>query len=192
METEAIKAVKKVVAVNGDRVLIEEHAESKKKTELGIIIPDSIAFKETTGLQKHITTGTVLSVGQDCKTFKKGDSVLLGRQDAAPIEYHKKYLVVRESAIAFSFEGTEIKKINTDRVLVQPDPLSKITDGGIIIPENANYEPVTGTALKVGELCKSTQVGEKLLFGKLAGVLIEFSGKEFLILREADVIGEVV
>jgi co-chaperonin GroES (HSP10) len=159
----------KIVSVNGDRVLIKEQEDSKKTTGGGIIVPDSVKLTEATGLQKHITTGTVIRLGQDCSSFKEGESVLFAIADSALIEYGEiQYRVIRESALVFAFEGDKITRLNTDRVLIEADPMDKVTKTGLLIPENATYEPTTGTVLWIGDKCKEFKVGYRVLFGKAA------------------------
>jgi chaperonin GroES len=178
------------LSVNGDRVSLKEDGNENIVSK--IIVPDNVNFKATTGSQKHVSTGTVLEKGQDCKFVEKGMHVLYGRQDAAPIEFEdQKIIIVRENTILFSFNDQGIDRITNDRILVDPDPLEKQTASGIIIPESAIYQPTTGRILKVGAECKWSKEGMQILFGTAAGSIIEFKGKNYLVLREADVIGPV-
>lgn len=175
--------------VTGNRVLIKEHKTSKKKTESGIIVPDNITMKESTGLQKNITTGTVLSAGAEARFAKNGEDVLFSISDAVEIEFeNESYLIIRDNQITLKYLGEEIVGLNTDRVLVQANPMDKITASGIIIPENVNYEPSSGTVLLSGPECKELKTNMKVIFGKGAGMPFEFCGKEYVCIREADVV----
>lgn len=185
--------MRKELRVAGDRVLVKED-EGAKELKSGIIVPDSVNINDTTGLQKHVRTGTVVHAGQDCKFSQPGMSVIYGRGGAATIEHEgEKPVIVRDSEILFSFVGDEIDKMNDDRVLIEPDPMDRMTEGGIYIPENAAYKPTKGKILKVGTGCKEEKVeeGAVIIFGNRAGSLVEFKGKNYLIIREADVVGYV-
>jgi len=180
----------KVVKVTGTRVLIKED-EGEKESKSGIILPDMVYASDATGLQKHVRTGTVLNAGQDCGFCKKDMRVLYGRGSAANIEHgNEKYVVVREAEALFSFTGTEIEELNDDRVLIEPDPKENMTESGIYIPESAAYRPSKGRILKIGHQCKEIAAGEDVIFGNRAGTLIEFSGKNYVIVREADIVGK--
>lgn len=105
-------------------------------------------------------------------------------------------------------------KPKEDRVIILPDPVEKITKGGIIIPDTAEEKPEFGTVVAVGPgvsmadetliklekiLAKlegrdpeivqplKTYVGEHVMYGKHAGVPIEFEGTKYLIMRESDI-----
>jgi chaperonin GroES len=75
-----------------------------------------------------------------------------------------------------------------------------MTAGGIIIPDSAKEKPLEGTIIAVGKV-KSTEdgkllpldvkVGDKVLFGKYAGTEIKIDGKEFMMMREDDILGVV-
>lgn len=73
-----------------------------------------------------------------------------------------------------------------DQVLVVPDPVKAISDGGIHIPEtvradNPNYYTMTGVVVKVGlgafvdgeRKPVAVQAGDRVVFGRYAGKQIE-------------------
>lgn len=87
-----------------------------------------------------------------------------------------------------------------DRVLVERIEEEEKTKGGIIIPDTAREKPQQGKVIAVGsgktdEKGKQVPVGvkpgERVLFGKYAGSEIEVDGKQFLIMREEDILGVV-
>lgn len=84
-------------------------------------------------------------------------------------------------------------KPNEDRVLVEPAAAEEKTASGIIIPDTAKEKPQQGTIIAVGPGKKdepiSVQVGDKVLYGKYAGTEITFEGKDYLIMRSADIFG---
>lgn len=88
-----------------------------------------------------------------------------------------------------------------DRILVQAQTGDEVTPGGIIIPENARERPEKGTVIAVGpgpynmqgdRLPMGVQVGETVVFSRYGGSELTIDGEEFLILREADVLGILV
>lgn len=78
-----------------------------------------------------------------------------------------------------------------DRVLVEPAPAEEKTAFGIIIPDTAKEKPQRGTIVAVGTGKKdeplTVKVGDTVLYGKYAGTEITVEGKEYLIMREADI-----
>lgn len=85
-----------------------------------------------------------------------------------------------------------------DRVLIERLDEKK-TKGGIIIPESVDNKSQNGVVLAVGpgkiqdgNLIKVTlNVGDKVIFGKYAGTEVSIMGKDYLVMREDDVIGVI-
>lgn len=86
-----------------------------------------------------------------------------------------------------------------DRVLIERIE-EEVSTGGIVIPDNAKEKPARGIvrAAGKGKKCKDGQVcaldvnvGDTVLFGKYAGTEIKLDGKEYIVLREEDVLGIV-
>ena len=79
-----------------------------------------------------------------------------------------------------------------DRVLIEPAPAEEKTTGGIIIPDTAKEKPQRGKVVAVGSGKKdepmTVKVGDKVLYGKYAGTEITFEGKDYLIMRESDIV----
>ena len=79
-----------------------------------------------------------------------------------------------------------------DRVLVEPAAAETTTSSGIIIPDTAQEKPQKGTIVAVGSGKKdepmTVKVGETVLYGKYSGTELKFEGKDFLIMREADIL----
>ncbi|EAY29116.1 chaperonin GroS [Microscilla marina ATCC 23134] len=78
-----------------------------------------------------------------------------------------------------------------DRVLVEPAEAEEKTASGIIIPDTAKEKPQRGKIVAVGNGKKdeplTVQAGDQVLYGKYAGTEITVEGKEYLIMREADI-----
>ena len=79
-----------------------------------------------------------------------------------------------------------------DRVLVEPAAAETTTSSGIIIPDTAQEKPQKGTIVAVGSGKKdepmTVKVGETVLYGKYSGTELKFEGKDFLIMRESDIL----
>ncbi|MEX1011946.1 MAG: co-chaperone GroES [Balneolaceae bacterium] len=87
----------------------------------------------------------------------------------------------------------------SDRVLVRPDPAEEKTESGIIIPDTAKEKPQRGSVVAAGpgkvengtKVEMSVKAGDQILYGKYSGTEITLDGEEYLIMREADILGIV-
>ena len=86
----------------------------------------------------------------------------------------------------------------SDRIVVEPKEIESKTAGGIVIPDTADKDkPMQGTVLAIGNgrfidgklQPLQVKVGDKILFGKYAGTNFKFGEKEYLVMREEDVVG---
>ena len=79
-----------------------------------------------------------------------------------------------------------------DRVLVEPAAAELKTAGGIIIPDTAKEKPQKGIVVAVGNGKKDEPItvkeGDTVLYGKYSGTEINVSGKDYLIMRESDIL----
>ena len=82
-----------------------------------------------------------------------------------------------------------------DRVLVEPLEAETKTASGIIIPDTAKEKPQKGNVVAVGSGTKynpiTVKVGQTVLYGKYSGTELKFEGKDFLIMRESDILAIV-
>jgi chaperonin GroES len=85
-----------------------------------------------------------------------------------------------------------------DRVVVERLEQEEKTSGGIIIPDTAKEKPKQGKVLAVGPGAKDengkripvdVQAGDIVLFTQWAGNDIKIDGKDYLVLKEIDIIG---
>lgn len=85
-----------------------------------------------------------------------------------------------------------------DRIVVERIEQESKTAGGIIIPDNAKEKPKQGKVLAVGAGAKDESgkripvdvaVGDIVLFTQWAGSEIKLDGKDYLVMKESDVIG---
>ena len=82
-----------------------------------------------------------------------------------------------------------------DRVLVEPLEAETKTASGIIIPDTAKEKPQKGNIVAVGPGTKenpvTVKVGDSVLYGKYSGTELKLDGKNYLIMRESDVLAIV-
>lgn len=79
-----------------------------------------------------------------------------------------------------------------DRVLIEPTAAEEKTATGIIIPDTAKEKPQKGTIVAVGPGTKDekmeVKVGDVVLYGKYSGTELTIKGKDYLIMRQSDVL----
>ena len=79
-----------------------------------------------------------------------------------------------------------------DRVLVEPAAAETTTASGIIIPDTAQEKPQKGTIVAIGsgkiDEPMTVKVGDTVLYGKYSGTELKLEGKDFLIMRESDIL----
>ncbi|EDV18846.1 co-chaperone GroES [Candidatus Aquarickettsia rohweri] len=87
-----------------------------------------------------------------------------------------------------------------DRVLVERLEQENKTESGIIIPDTAKEKPMQGKVIAAGKGIKDekgnvspldVKVGDKILFAKWGGTEVKLEGKEYLIMKESDILGIV-
>ena len=80
----------------------------------------------------------------------------------------------------------------TNRVLIEPKEAETKTAGGLFIPDTAKEKPQQGIVVAVGNGKKDEPmeltVGDTVLYGKYAGTEISVDGKDYLIMRQSDVV----
>ncbi|MDX9854088.1 MAG: co-chaperone GroES [Tenuifilaceae bacterium] len=88
---------------------------------------------------------------------------------------------------------SEVKiKPLADRVLVEPMEAETKTASGIFIPDTAKEKPQRGTVVAVGpgttDIKMEVKKGDVVLYGKYAGTEISVDGKDYLIMKQSDVL----
>ncbi|NIP44363.1 MAG: co-chaperone GroES [candidate division Zixibacteria bacterium] len=87
-----------------------------------------------------------------------------------------------------------------DRVLVEPMEPAEVKKGGIIIPDTAKERPQEGKIIAIGsgrvtdegnKVNMEVSVGDKILYGKYSGSEVRVEDKEYLIMRESDILAVV-
>ena len=84
-----------------------------------------------------------------------------------------------------------------DRLLVERLEEKEVKKGGIIIPDTAKEKPQEAKVIAVGngkvtdegkKIRLDVKAGDKILFGKYSGSEVKIDDKEYLIMREDDVL----
>jgi chaperonin GroES len=86
-----------------------------------------------------------------------------------------------------------------DRVLVEPKKEAEEKIGSLYVPDTAKEKPQEGTVVAVGSgryedgklVPLEVKVGNKVLYGKYSGTEVKQGGKEYLIVRESDILAVV-
>ena len=90
-------------------------------------------------------------------------------------------------------------KPNADRVVVETAAAEEKTASGIYIPDTAKEKPQQGVVVAVGPgryadqtgnlIPLSVKVGDQVLYSKYGGTDVTIEGKEYLIMRDSDILG---
>ena len=79
-----------------------------------------------------------------------------------------------------------------DRVLVEPLPAETKTASGLYIPDSAQEKQHQGTVVAIGNGKKdeplTVKVGDTVLYGKFSGSELRLDGKDYLMMREDDIL----
>ncbi|MFM7584610.1 MAG: co-chaperone GroES [Caldilinea sp.] len=87
-----------------------------------------------------------------------------------------------------------------DRIVVEPAEQEEQTSLGIFLPETAKEKPQQGKVIAAGPGARKengdriemdVKVGDRVLYARYAGTSIKLDGKEYLILKESDVLAIV-
>ncbi|SEN40196.1 co-chaperone GroES [Lihuaxuella thermophila] len=87
-----------------------------------------------------------------------------------------------------------------DRVVLEAVEKEEKTASGIVLPETAKEKPQEGRIVAVGSgrldekgnrVPLEVKVGDRVIFSKYAGTEVKYDEKEYLILRESDILAVV-
>ncbi len=88
-----------------------------------------------------------------------------------------------------------------NRLVVEPIEQEEVTPTGIVLPDTAKEKPMKGKVIAVGpgerdesgkRIPMDVSVGDTVLFAKYAGTEIKIDNKNYLILRESDLLAIIV
>ena len=79
-----------------------------------------------------------------------------------------------------------------DRVLIEPKEAETKTAGGLFIPDTAKEKPQQGVVVAVGNGKKDEPMelaaGDTVFVRQICGTEIDVDGKDYLIMRQSDVV----
>ena len=87
-----------------------------------------------------------------------------------------------------------------DKIVIELVETEEKTISGIVLPDSAKEKPQEGIVVAVGNgkvydngqrVALEVQVGDRIIFSKYAGTEVKYDGKEYLILRESDILAIV-
>lgn len=87
-----------------------------------------------------------------------------------------------------------------DRVVIELVETEEKTASGIVLPDTAKEKPQEGKVIAVGSgrvldngerVAPEVAVGDRIIFSKYAGTEVKYEGKEYLILRESDILAVI-
>ena len=86
-----------------------------------------------------------------------------------------------------------------DRVVIKNLEMEETTKSGIVLPGTAKEKPQMAEVIAVGpggnvdgkEIKMNVKAGDKVIFSKYAGTDVKMDGKEFIIVRQSDILAIV-
>lgn len=86
-----------------------------------------------------------------------------------------------------------------DRVVIQSLETEEVTKGGIILPGSAKEKPQMAEVVAVGpggvvegkEITMYVNVGDKVIYSKYAGTEVKLDDKEYIVVRQNDILAIV-
>lgn len=87
-----------------------------------------------------------------------------------------------------------------DRVVIEIVEQEETTASGIVLPDSAQEKPQEGRVVAVGsghltdsgeKVALEVSEGDRIVYSKFAGTEVKYDGKEYLILRESDILAIV-
>ena len=86
-----------------------------------------------------------------------------------------------------------------DRVVIEVVEQEETTASGIVLPESAKEKPQEGKVIAVGsgkiidgkKVDLEVKENDRIIFSKFAGTEVKYEDKEYLILRESDILAVI-
>ena len=89
----------------------------------------------------------------------------------------------------------------SDRVVIKVLEAEKQAASGIVLPDKAKEKPQAGEVVAAGNgrilengnrVEMDVKVGDRILFSKYAGTEVKLEGKEYLIMRQEDILAKLL
>lgn len=87
-----------------------------------------------------------------------------------------------------------------DRIVIEVLEQEETTKSGIVLPDSAKEKPQEGKVVAVGSgrvtdngqtVTPEVAEGDQVIYSKFAGTEVSYDGKDYLVLRESDVLAVV-
>jgi chaperonin GroES len=87
-----------------------------------------------------------------------------------------------------------------DRVVVEQLEAETKTKGGIVLPDSAKEKPQRGKVIAAGpgrvaddgrRIAMAVKKGDTVIYAKYGGTEVEVDGKDYMILRETDILAKI-
>lgn len=87
-----------------------------------------------------------------------------------------------------------------DRIIIELVETEEKTASGIVLPDTAKEKPQEGKVVAVGtgrvlengeRVALEVAEGDRIIFSKYAGTEVKYEGKEYLIVRENDILAVI-
>lgn len=87
-----------------------------------------------------------------------------------------------------------------DRIVIELVESEEKTASGIVLPDSAKEKPQEGKVVAVGtgrvldngeRAALEVSVGNRIIFSKYGGTEVKYEGKEYLLLRESDILAVI-
>ncbi len=86
-----------------------------------------------------------------------------------------------------------------ERVAIRPTEETQERRGGLYIPDTAKEKPIQGEVIAVGpgrmekgqRVPMELEVGDRVVYGKYTGSLVELEEEEIVLIKESDVIAKL-
>ena len=78
-----------------------------------------------------------------------------------------------------------------DRVVAEPVEQEAKTASGIYLPENAKEKSVMAKVVALGKDVKNVKKGDKVLYKEFSTTEVKMEGKEYIIVKEGDILAVV-
>lgn len=87
-----------------------------------------------------------------------------------------------------------------DRIIIETVEKEEKTASGIVLPDSAKEKPQEGRVVAVGtgrvtdhgeRIALEVSEGDKVIFSKYAGTEVKYDGREYLILRQDDILAVI-
>lgn len=197
----------------GDQILIQRDDE-ERVSKSGLVLPDTAVKRARSGVV--VATGDGIRIGSAVAShiLSKGDRVwfnmLSGNEFV--VEGEKVLLMIEREVIVMQPSESNFDRILSpepmdDRVMIRPDEIPAVTEGGIALPEIAlkRDEVMTGTIVAVGpgrrywdfekrdilRTPSSLMAGDRVYYARYTGSDVTLNGVEYRVVRESDVLCSV-